>query len=480
MASAADTADGGDSRWGGVALRSTLLFLSVPAMLAVAIVFLDIRLPGWALYGIAAVLGLLLLGRVMRDPEWLLALFVIYIPLNKIYVAPVAPGINGTNALLLLMLFAWAVQTSRAEGASRTPKIASTLAGLYAAVTLVSVVTAVITLGTGYVMSRLGDVKAWIDQFIVFYAFLYLIRDGRMARRVVVYMMLGTLVTLALGFQEWLDKRTYDSIEKARVLGPQLQPNDYGAFLAYSCAPFIALFLANTWRIRAWLTVPPFFLLLAKVLLATFSRGAYLAMGFAGVVAGYVRGKMFLVGAGVLAVGLLVAMPELVPESLMERMSQTTSDTGATEELDASSQTRLILWEAAMEMTLESPVFGKGFKTFPALKGQYTDYDVHESDNHNMYLYLSSQMGIPAVLLFVLLLWKMYSLGVRIYRNADEPFARTVGLAATAMAAAVAMTNMFGSRMVDIAVTAYFWVMLAVLAHLWSEIEQRSGTEGAR
>jgi hypothetical protein len=30
--------------------------------------------------------------------------------------------------------------------------------------------------------------------------------------------------------------------------------------------------------------------------------------------------------------------------------------------------------------------------------------------------------------------------------------------------------NLFGSRMTDIAVDAYFWIYLAVLAHLWREI----------
>ncbi|KPL25762.1 MAG: hypothetical protein AMJ72_13335, partial [Acidithiobacillales bacterium SM1_46] len=193
----------GLSQWGGPALRSTLWFLAAPALLAVTIIVLDVRLPGWALYGIAGVMGLVLVLRVATDAEWLLALFIIYIPLNKIYVVPLAPGINGTNALMLLMLFAWGMHVSREDRPVFRSLPNSGLVGTYGAITLISVVTASITLGFGHLMTTyLGDIKSWLDQFIVFFVFLNLIRDARMARRIVLYLMLGALVTLALGFQE--------------------------------------------------------------------------------------------------------------------------------------------------------------------------------------------------------------------------------------------------------------------------------------
>ena len=41
------------------------------------------------------------------------------------------------------------------------------------------------------------------------------------------------------------------------------------------------------------------------------------------------------------------------------------------------------------------------------------------------------------------------------------------------MVAGVVAVNMFGSRMVDIGVTANFWIYLAALAHLWLELESQ-------
>ncbi len=467
--------------WAGTELRSTLRFLALPAALAIMIILFGLKLPAWALHGIGGVIGVVLFFHTLRDPEWLMAIAIIYLPLNMMFVLPIGFGMNGTNILLLLLLFSW-FRHGRGEPpvtedgqVLRTP--ATAVVRAYAVVTLISVPTAMVTLGLDFVLDRVLDVKGWLDQFIVFFTFVGLIRNGKIARRMMVYMMLGSIVVLLLGFQEWLEKRGASSIEKARLLGPQMQPNDFGAFLAYASAPFLALLLSNLRSWRAWFVAVPYLGITARLLLATFSRGAYLGMGLAAVVAVYVRGKLSLVGVAVLGMTLVMAVPEIVPLSLRERMAQTATQSSGEEKLDKSSESRLILWNAALKMTSESPVFGWGFKSFPKLKGQYTETQVDESDNHNMYLYLSSQMGIPAVLLYGFILWRMYRLGVYVYRGSRGRFTRTIGMSAAALAAGTFLVTMFGSRMVDICVTVYFWVTLAVVARLSMEIDAQQPRE---
>ncbi len=453
----------------GAPIRSTLVFLLPLAVLGVAVLGFGLRLPGWVLYGTAAAFAVALTTRAFVDPERILAVFILYVPFSKMFVAPMLPGVNATNGLEALLLLAWAIQASRAEPSSARMPFAR-LATWWGVLSAASMVTAAFTFGTSFVLDHASDVKQWFDQFIVFFAFLYVIRDGAMARRVVVYMMIGAAIVLALGVQEWLDKRWLDTIDKARLLGPQLQPNDFGAFLVYIVGPFLGLVLVQLSRVRAWLLVP-FFLVLAKMLLATFSRGAFVGMALAGVAAAWVRGKAFLVVVALLAGGLLVSAPELVPESLSARMSSTRPEG---EELDASSQTRIVLWNAAVAMTLESPLLGKGFKSFPRLKAHYTEVDVEEADNHNMFLYVASQMGLPALAVLLWLLWRTYRAGARLHRDAADPFGRAIGMGAAAMAAGVVGVNMFGSRMVDVAVNGYFWIYLAALAHLTRELEARA------
>jgi putative inorganic carbon (HCO3(-)) transporter len=468
-----DGQEASGSPWGGGELRSTLKFLAAPAVVA-TVTALGVPLPGFALRAVIALFGAALVIHTFRDPEWLLATAVVYLPLNKMFVAQVAPGLNGTNGLLALLLLAWAIHGKRA---TTSPAPGATLVAVYMVLTLMSFVTAAVTVGTWFVTDHLLDVKGWLDQFVVFFAFLRLIRDGKMARRMLVYLMLAAAVVLALGFQEWLEKRGASTIEKSRLLGPQMQPNDFGAYLACTATFFVAPALINLRRWRIWAMTIPYLVVLARVMLTTFSRGAYLGAGLAAVVVAHVRGKVFILGAAVLGLVLAAAMPELVPQSLRARMSQTES--GETEELDASSQTRLVLWKAALTMTAESPVFGWGFKAFPRFKGRYTEVDVPESDNHNMYLYLSSQMGIPAVVVLLLIFWRLYSHGVYAYRHGRDGPARVIGMSAAGMAAAVALVNMFGSRMVDICVTAPFWITFAVVLRLRMELDEQQSAEEA-
>jgi O-antigen ligase len=463
--------------WGGPQLRSTLWFLAGPAVLAMVISVFHLELPGMALYAIAFGLGLVLFARSLTDPEWLLAIAVIYVPLNKLYVVYILPGVNGTNMVLAMLLFCWALHVLREDRPMFLPLPTAKLVGVWAVLTTASAVTAIANLGMDFILDdQIVELKAWVDQFILFFAFLNLIRDGGMARRVVIYMMLGTLVTMVFGVREALDKQGLSSIEKSRVFGPQNQPNDFGAFLVYSAAPFMAVFVTFMTRVRTWALLP-YFALLAKLLIMTFSRGAYIAMALAGLALGYLRGKVFLVACGAAAATLLVAMPQVVPESMVQRMGQTEAAPGEEGDMDASSENRLILWDAAVKMTLESPLIGKGFRTFHRLKGQYTSIPVRESDNHNMFLWISSQMGIPALLLFLVILYRMYRLGARLNRDGTDSLTRAIGMGGGAMVAGVLATNMFGSRMISIDTDGYVWIYLAVLAHLWVELER--GANGA-
>jgi O-antigen ligase len=292
---------------------------------------------------------------------------------------------------------------------------------------------------------------------------LALTRDRPRALRLVVYVMAGTLAGMSLGFLEWLDKRDLSSIEKARLLGPQLQPNDFAAFMVYGSGPFIGLLACGWQQWRTW-PVVLYLLVMARLLLATFSRGGYIGLAAAMAAASFVRGKLFIAGLAALLLGVVATVPEVVPQSLSARMGTIPNDPDA--QLDKSSRTRLILWHAALEMTWESPLTGKGFGRFPQLKAFYTEEPVEEKDNHNMFLYIASQMGIPALLAFCFVVWRMLRAGMHVFRRETALFPRSAGLGGVALAAAVVGVNMFGSRMTDVCVMAYVWIYLAALARL--------------
>ena len=458
----------------GRELRSTLTFLAVPALFMLVILLTGIETPPALLYGVGAGCGVALFVRSLSDPEWLMATTIVYMPLSKMFPASIAPLVNGMNMMLVMLVVAWAAAASRAGRKFFRPMPGTGFVTAWAAISCFSMITAMITIGPDFILSdELLEVKGWLDQFVIFYAFVNLIRDGRMAKRLVIYMIVGLAIVMVLGVQEMLQKQGLSNIEKSRVLGPQLQPNDFGAYLVYTIAPLLAYFLHHVYQLRTWLLAPVFGLTV-KLLLVTFSRGAYIGFGLAGIAAAYVRGKLFLAFSALLLLGVLATFPEIIPDALMARISSTSSDEGTGEQqLDRSSQTRVILWKAAVDMTLDYPLLGVGFKAFTVMKDQYTELPVRESDNHNMYLYICSQMGIPALLVFLALIYRMYTMGATLYRQAEERWTRVVALGAPVMAAGVLGINMFGSRMIGVDVNGNFWVYFAILVHLWSEHQEQ-------
>jgi len=79
-------------------------------------------------------------------------------------------------------------------------------------------------------------------------------------------------------------------------------------------------------------------------------------------------------------------------------------------------------------MIMEDPITGKGFKEFPRLKALYTEQPVRESDPHSMYLYIGSQMGLPALVLFLGILGYSFFLGSRLARHREDRFIRGIGI----------------------------------------------------
>ena len=106
----------------------------------------------------------------------------------------------------------------------------------------------------------------------------------------------------------------------------------------------------------------------------------------------------------VLAGSILLVFPQLLPDSIVDRFSSTRSDTSyETGGLDKSSHSRLIIWNAAIEITKESPILGKGFKVFPVIMEKYLEQEVEERDPHNMYFLYEYADGYPPQLFYLLL-----------------------------------------------------------------------------
>src|SRR5262249_12299144 len=158
------------------------------------------------------------------------------------------------------------------------------------------------------------------------------------------------------------------------------------AFLVYYGVPLLALALtARTWRRR--LMYIGGYLVAARAMLFTFSRGAYLGMAAGSAMIVLLRSPMLLLagtGGGILTVA---AFPRLIPSSVMERLGDTTVEDKSAygepktfDQLDRSSAHRLVLWKGAAHMIAQYPLQGVGIGLFQQMIPNYTEVPLRKDD----------------------------------------------------------------------------------------------------
>ncbi|WP_079415014.1 O-antigen ligase family protein [Thiomonas intermedia] len=457
--------------WAGPQLYATLRLLAVPAVFVLSLIVFKLHPGKIGLYGFALVFGILLLVQLRKGPEPLLALVVIYYPLSKLYPVLIAPGVNGTNLLELFLIAVWVTLAFKNKRKLFHSLPFTRLIGVWFFLSVIAIFTAIYNIGLHpFFWNYLLSVRGFFDQFIIFFLVVNLIQDKNMARRLIVYMMFSAAVVFLYGIQEWWFTRGASSIEKSRLLGPIGQPNEFAAQTIYALAPLLAY---GAYYFPRWksLRMAPIVLIGLKVLLAAFSRGAYLAFALELITLSFVKSKKFFVLVLLVVGSIYFFIPSLVPNSMKARVEQTYQDREAGSTIDKSADSRFLLWNAAIEMTKESPIFGKGFDQFHSLvpnyvPGFYEGSTGDATDNQNMFLYTASNMGLPSLITLLLIIGALALRGWSLYRNSTVDIDRIIGLGGITLVAGLIGVNMFGTHIIDTAVDVYFWIYIAIIAHL--------------
>jgi hypothetical protein len=63
-------------------------------------------------------------------------------------------------------------------------------------------------------------------------------------------------------------------------------------------------------------------------------------------------------------------------------------------------------------------------------------------------------------------------MGVRLFRTAEDPFLKSLGLAFCVVMACVFVVNFFGDRWLYLSVNGYLWVMMACVARAQIIVDQ--------
>ena len=185
-----------------------------------------------------------------------------------------------------------------------------------------------------------------------------------------------------------------------RASGPMADANDFAFYL--TCAvPFATLLWRRGGRLRWFYAVAS--VTLVVTILTTFSRGAIVGLCVMFVIAlvmGLIKVRMLVVGAIVLTVAViavLVCAPTLVAKSLHEKSYVA----------HGNVTSRYASWTIAAEMTADNPLLGVGPGGFSVLFDKYAvgiPDAIHLDVAHEMYLDVSSQLGILGLGAFLTML----------------------------------------------------------------------------
>jgi len=426
------------------------------------------------------------LGAMLYAAGMLSVLFSLWRPkIGLFYLIPLLPlqttryrmnQYPGGSALVSLILLAVTIGLLlRREGLfSKTPW--SILLAVYGSYQFLTLLIGTATLPSMPVEDTIWRFRDWID-YMMMPLLLLLVAGGITTKRdITIAVVLMCLGILAVDKSYWgsvrdRDLSTYsDDLRDAGPLG-QAGDNGLGAFAAQSAALLIVLAgFQKKWFWRcaayalAWFSV--------MCLMYSFSRGAYIAFAIACVVIGIVHQRKLLF----LLILVALCWAAIVPNAVDERINRTDIDG----ELDHSSEVRIALWQDALSLASQNPVFGTGYNSYrfmERVRGYFGAY----SDTHNIYLKVLVETGLIGLSLFCVLLGKTFVVGYRLFRSAEDPFFASLGLGLVAWLVCSVVANFFGDRWTFLQVNGFMWVLggLVTRAYLLEEADSFSAAEEA-
>jgi len=272
-------------------------------------------------------------------------------------------------------------------------------------------------------------------------------------QKILVYIMILVILHISL--------RSYRSfsgggsfVEDSRYAGPfwivGLGSNHLGAFIAdYSIFTLGLFFFEKNPRRKVLCIVTVLFSL--HPLFFSYSRGAYAAAAFALLFFGIIKKRTLLL----LLVGLFLAWQTLLPPSVVDRINMTQNESG---QLERSAAARLELWDAAVVLFEQNPLFGVGFDGF-----RLSREGEHWTDTHNYFLKKLSEEGIVGLLLLIILYLRCYHSAFRLLKTGKSSFQQGLAFGFLGCTSAHIITNMFGDRFTWIELGAFFFMLWALV-----------------
>ena len=351
--------------------------------------------------------------------------------------------------------------------------------------TLIFLITVWFTIGVGFAFWKTGSfdvlTQVWLKVLLIFFLLTQTLTNVGRIRKILWAIIFSELVVTAISILASGDHSAHVGERLAGVNGNLLGWNYLGIAVAMMLPYIAAQYVARVSLVRSAL-------LLATVgssmwmLVLTASRGGFLGVILSTLLTWWFilsrcrRGKVVGVFVLVCLAVVIAKAPDVFWSRLQTVWSWSGDDSNETAtSANESAQGRKILLVKSIGYTFQYPVFGVGLGNFKVAMGTENPKDLGWFTTHNTFTQVSSEGGIPALLIFVLFLAAairhMGQLGQRQERHFQYQEVRLLAWATFVSIISFAFEGLFASVAYDYFV--YYPAGIAVA--LWSIYQRDRG-----
>jgi O-antigen ligase len=255
------------------------------------------------------------------------------------------------------------------------------------------------------------------------------------------------------------------------------QSNLYGGFLSLYLFLFIALLMYYPMGRKYKLLLLGATCLVMMNLVYTMSRGAWLACMVTGLYITATKGRRLVLPIATLTVFVLFWAPDMATERWDSAFQGQYDPNLLVQQADgtepAEAATRIVQWRSFLPMMAESPVFGIGYGRYAALFKTGGFFPTGKSA-HSSIIEIGVEQGILGLFFYLWALWAIYRSGLRVFKTADQPIEKVLGLALLAATMCLFLLDLTGTRFRDGNIMAYFWILVGITANS-SCLEKNNG-----
>ena len=291
--------------------------------------------------------------------------------------------------------------------------------------------------------------KDYIVLPLVFLAAGMVVEDRTAIRRIIIITAVSLFLVDRSALLESLSHSWASFDENKRTTGPLAYgSNQLAAFLA-QFGMFFWGFARAIPRKKVKLICYGLTALTVVTTMYCFSRGAYLALLVSVAVLAILKDRKLLL---VLPIFLLT-WTAVVPTAVTERVQMTKTADG---KLEASAEERVRLWENAKTSFLHDPLLGNGFATF-----QFSENVDGLKDTHNWYVKVLVETGLVGGIFAVAIVIQMLRVTYRLFREAEDPLYRALGLGSLLAVVSCMVANCFGDRWTYLEINGLLWILIS-------------------